>query len=172
MSFCESFCKRIRETERQFNTLRLGGSACFVLCASCILLALYRVCGNPHVTTNNTKATRPKNDCKKIKIYYCCHTVFVIGWFDVLERFSMNFQKNDYCFCTKNLKSFLFPCLQWFIFAESSSPHPQNFTILWGTHSHFKQSKTTPKAQRIIYSDSSRSLFYSEIANDICSTMC
>lgn len=91
MSFWELFCKRIHETKRQFNTLRLWGTACFVVCVSCILLALHRVCGNPHVTTNNTKRTGPKNNRKKIKIYFYCHTALVIGWFDVLERFSMNF---------------------------------------------------------------------------------
>lgn len=172
MSFCGLFCKRIHETKGQFNTLRLWGSACFVVCAPCLLLALHRVYGNSHVTTNNTKRTRPKNNCKKIKIYYYCHTAFVIGWLDMSERFSINFSEEWLLLLHKNLKFFLFPCLRWFIFAGSSSPHPQNVTILWGTDSHFKHSKTTPKAQRIIYSDSSRSLFYSEIANDICSTMC
>lgn len=117
--------------------------------------------------------TRPKNDCKKINIYYyCCTLCLSLAGLIFWRGFLWIFQKNYYCFYTKNLKSLHFPCLQWCIFVGSSSPHPQNVTILWGTHSHFKHSKTTSKAQRIIYSDSSRSLFYSEIANDICSTMC
>lgn len=118
------FCKRIHETKGQFNTLRLWGSACFVVCAPSILLALHRVCGNSHVITKNTKRTRPKNNCMKIKIYYYCHTAFVIGWFDMLEKFSMNFSEEWLLLLHKNLKSFLFPCLQWFIFSASSSPCP------------------------------------------------
>lgn len=174
MSFCEQFCKRIHETKGQFNTLRLWGSACFVECASCILLALHGVCGNTHVTTNNTKRTRLKNNCKKIKIYYYCHTAFVIGWFDVLEMFLLNFQRINYFYCYYKKISNLF-CSHVFsdlFLLDPAVPICRMLPFDEGQTHILSTAKQPQKAQRIIYSDSSRSLFYSEIANDICSTMC
>lgn len=69
----------------------------------------------------------------------------------------------------KNLKSFLFPCLQGFGFAV---PGHRMLPFYKGETHILSTAKQPQKAQRIIYSDSSRSLFYSEIASDICSTMC
>lgn len=169
MSFCESFCKRIHGTKGQFSTPRLWGSACFVVCASCILLALHRV--GTHMSQQTVlKEQGLKTTVRKLR-FIITVAAFVIHWFDVLERFSINFLEEWLLLLYKNLRSFLFPCLQWFIFCWiQQSPSTECYHFMRDTHS--KHRKTTPKAQRIIYSDSNRSLFYSETANDICSTMC